>query len=124
MTTKRLRFYAKGTAQVTDPHAQERNLRRCVGRRWQEVLPGRWAWVPTGEPQEIDYHPDLVKAVKDGDLWPADAETAKAIGVPYDDAFTGDAMTETIKAYKAKKAAEAAPPPKEDKPKPGGKVDV
>jgi hypothetical protein len=104
----RLRFYARGTAQVADPHAQERPnpVRRCVGRRWQEVITGRWSWVPTEKPQEVDYHPDLVKAARDGDLWPADEETAKACGCPFDPTFGGE-RPETIKEFKARKAEEA-----------------
>lgn len=111
----RLRFYARGTAQVTDPHAQERGTRRCIGRRWQEVEPGRWSWVPTGEPQECDYHHDLAKACRDGDLWPADEATAKECGAGFDPTFGGE-ETETIRAFKAK----TKPEPKAA----GGKGDV
>jgi hypothetical protein len=119
----RLRFYARGTAQVTDVHAQERGVRRCVGRRWQEVTTGRWAWVPTEEPQEIDYHADLVRACRDGDLWAADAATAKECRVPFDPTFGGE-VTETIKAFKAKKADEAKQVGDGGKPSAGGKGDV
>jgi hypothetical protein len=101
MTKPRLRFYCRGTAQVTDVHAQERGVRRCVGRRWQEVLPGRWAWVPTGQPQETEYSADLVKAARDGDLWPADQATAGVCGVAFDATFGGE-VAETIKAFKSK----------------------
>lgn len=103
----RLRFYARGSALVTDPHAQERGIRRFIGRRWQEVLPGRWAWCPTGEAQAIEAHPDLVKAARDGDLWPADEATAKACGLPFSTAFD-DETTETIKAFRERKAAAEA----------------
>ncbi len=113
----RLRFYARnyvtpdGTEKnpyVTDPHAQERGIRRFVGRRWQEVLPGRWTWCPTGEPQAIAPHPDLIDAAKKGDLWPADEATAKACGLPFNPAFDAE-TTETIKAFKEKRlAAESA----------------
>ncbi len=124
----RLRFYARGTALVTDPHAQDRGVRRFIGRRWQEVLPGRWAWCPTGEPQAVAHHGDLVKAARDGDLWPADEETAKACGLPFSDAFDTE-TTETIKAFKAAKAAADAPPKKLEAPaktaeKSAGKGDV
>jgi len=123
----RLRFYARGSALVTDPHAQERGIRRFVGRRWQEVLPGRWAWCPTGEPQAMASHPDLVKAVRDGDLWPADEVTATACGVAFSEAFDAE-TTETIKAFREKKAAAEvakAPPAEPKKPeKSGGKGDV
>lgn len=113
--SEKLRFLARGTAQVTDPHAQERGIRRCIARRWQEVMPGRWAWVPTEEPQAVDTHQDLVKACQDGDLWAADEATAKACRVPWDPNFGGE-DTDTIKAFKARQAAAAAPAPtKEEK---------
>lgn len=111
MAKPRLRFLARGTSLVADVHAQEHPthpVRRFVGRRWQEVLPGRWSWVPTGEPQECEYHPDLVDAVKKGDLWAADEESAAFCGVGFDPDF-GDEETETIKAWKAKQASAAAP---------------
>lgn len=110
---ERLRFYCRQTALVEDVHAANRDkpLRRMIGRRWQEVLPGRWAWVPTGEAQEVDYHADLVKACQEGDLWPADEATAKACGVPFSEAFD-DETTESIKAFKARLAAASAPPAK------------
>lgn len=98
---ERLRFMARATALVTDPSALERGIRRFIGRRWQEVEAGRFAWVPTGEAQSHEYHRDLVKACRDGDLWPADEATAKACGVGFDPKF-GDEVTETIKAFKDK----------------------
>lgn len=106
-TAQRLRFYCRGTALVADPIAQERGTRRFVGRRWQEVLPGRWAWCPSGKPQEIDYHHDLAKAARDGDLWPADEATAKVCGAPFDPNYGGE-VVETIKAFKAKVSGQPA----------------
>lgn len=99
-----LRFYARGTALVADVHAQEHPthpVRRFIGRRWQEVAPGEWGWCPTEAPQSVEYHHDLARACRDGDLWPADAETAKALNVPFDPNF-GDEETETIKAWRAR----------------------
>jgi hypothetical protein len=99
---QRLRFYARGTALVADVHAQEHPthpIRRFVGRRWQEVMPGRFAWCPTEAPQELDYHHDLARACRDGDLWPADEETAKAVGVAFDPTFGGE-ETETIRKWR------------------------
>jgi hypothetical protein len=125
---ERLRFYCRGTALVEDVHAANRTkpLRRFIGRRWQEALPGRWVWAPTEQPQEVDYHADLVKACKDGDLWPADEATAKACGVGFDPDFGGE-RTETIKAFKEKNAADPAPKADEAPKKAGsagGKGDV
>lgn len=117
---QRLRFYARGTALVADVHAQEHPthpIRRFVGRRWQEVVPGRFAWCPTEDPQELAYHHDLTRACKDGDLWPADEETAKACGVAFDATF-GDEETDTIKAWRARaNVAQAAIAPKKTETK-------
>jgi hypothetical protein len=124
---QRLRFHARGTALVTDPHAQERGTRRFIGRRWQEAFPGRYVWAPTEKPQEVDYHHDLAKAARDGDLWPADKATADALGVPFDPSFGGE-RTETIKAFKEKLQSPASPPTAPETPdakagKSGGKGD-
>jgi hypothetical protein len=108
---QRLRFFARGTALVADVHAQEHpthSVRRFIGRRWQEVLPGRWAWAPSEKPQETDYHHDLVRAARDGDLWCADEETAKACGLGFDANFGGE-ETESIKAWKARNNIAQAP---------------
>jgi hypothetical protein len=125
---QRLRFFARGTALVADVHAQEHPthpVRRFIGRRWQEVLPGRWAWAPSEKPQECDYHHDLARAARDGDLWPADEETAKACGLAFDPAFGGE-ETETIREWRAKhNVAQAAIAPKDDaKPADGAKTDA
>ena len=135
MDRPRLRFYCRGTAQVTDFPAAERGVRRCVGRRWQEVLPGTFAWVPSGKPQEVDYHHDLVKACFDGDLWPADEATAKTCKVGFDPLF-GEEPTQTIREFRAasEPAKAEAPAPKAEEPakatktehpaKSGGKAEV
>lgn len=128
---QRLRFYARGTALVADVHAQEHpkhKSRRFIGRRWQEIAPGQWGWCPTETPQECDYHHDLARACRDGNLWPADEATAKACGVAFDPDFGGE-ETETIKAWKAKQATASAPPapaaPKKAEAKTsGGKADA
>lgn len=120
----RLKFYARGTALVSDPHAQERGIRRFVGRRFQEVSTGRWGWCPTEKGQETDPHPDLIRAVRDGDLWPADEATAKACGVGFDPTFGGE-RTQTIKDFKAENAEALAPKASEAKAgkQAGGKGD-
>jgi hypothetical protein len=124
----RLRFLCRGTAQVADPNAQLNGNRRCIGRRWQEVVPGTWSWCPTDKADETDYHPDLVQACKEGDLWAADDATAKACGVAFDPTFGGE-TTQTIKDFKAQQSGEA---PKAEEPvkkseqsaKAGGKGEV
>lgn len=81
----KLRLLPVGDLCCPDPHGSESTpqRRRIVGRRHEEVEKGKWAWVPTGKPDELDYHHDLAKAVRDGDLAPFDAETAKACGVEW-----------------------------------------
>lgn len=105
-----LRFYARGTACVPDPHGADSvpMRRRIVGRKHEQVSPGAWAWVPMpfGKPEEIAYHHDLKKAAGDGELWPADEETAKACGVPFDPTFGGEVAAQKSPPKKA--AADAA----------------
>jgi hypothetical protein len=123
----RLRFYCRGTALVTDPGAQDRGHRRFVGRRWQEVVPGTYAWCPTDQPEEIDFHFDLLQACREGDLWAADEATAKTCGVAFD-ATCGGEPTQSIKDYKAQQSGEPLSKPedaKAEKPaKAGGKGEV
>ena len=107
-----LSFYCRGTAQVPDPVAlMTRGINRCVGRAWQQVAPpvggdgpnahpGTWTWIPTGKPDPVAYDFDLINAAKAGDLWPADAETAKACGLPFDP-DCGNEPFQTIRDFKA-----------------------
>lgn len=88
----KLRFYARGTALVSDFDALDRPvpLRRFIGRRYTEITPGRWGFAPTGEADEISARPEIIKAALDGELWPADDATAKACGVKFDPKFGGE----------------------------------
>jgi hypothetical protein len=88
----KLRFYARGTAHVSDFDALERPnpLRRFIGRRLTEMEGGRMAFVPKPDPDEVTARPELVKAARDGELWPADEETARACGVAFDPTFAGE----------------------------------
>jgi hypothetical protein len=87
----KLRFYARGTAHVSDFDALERPvpLRRFIGRKLQEApgAPGRFAFVATGKPDEVSARPEVIKAARDGELWPADEATAQACGVAFDPKF-------------------------------------
>jgi hypothetical protein len=91
----KLRFLARGTAHVSDFDALDRPvpLRRFIGRKLQEApgAPGRYAFVPTGKPEDVNARPEIIKAAKDGELWPADEATAKACGVQFDPEF-GEAL--------------------------------
>ena len=113
-----LRFYARRDALVADVHAQEHPthpVRRYIGRRWQEVNPGQWGWAATEEGQTVEYHHDLARACRDGDLWPADAETARICGAPFDPTF-GNEETETIKAWRARVTSQTSAPAGGDTP--------
>lgn len=76
-TPEKLRFRARGTALVP-------NLDRItqpptfVGRVYKEVSPGKWGFAPVDEDTEVPYRAEYVKACADGDLYPADEETAAA----------------------------------------------
>ena len=89
MMSGTLRFLARGTACVPDPHGAEASpqRRRMVGRKHAEVSKGTWAWVPLESADELPYHHDLIKAVRDEDLWAADEKTAAACGVKFDSLF-------------------------------------
>lgn len=77
---------------VADPHGTEMTpqRRRFIGRQHREVAPGQWGWVPISKPEELAYHHDIAKAIRDRDLWAADAATAKACGVKFDPTFGGE----------------------------------
>ncbi len=87
MPEKTLRFRARGTALVQNYEAMEARIKRFIGRRYLEVEPGVFGFVPTGETDEVKYGAEYVRACKDGDLWPADLETAQACGVSFDPLF-------------------------------------
>ncbi len=93
----KLRFLARGTAHVSDFDALDRPvpLRRFIGRKLQAVAeaPGRYAFVATGQPEAVAARPEIIKAAKDGELWPADEATAKACGVKFEPDFGGELAT-------------------------------
>lgn len=87
MTPKKLRFRARGESLVQNFERLEAGIKSFVGRRFLEVEPGVFGFVPTGEIEEVKYGAEYVKACKDGDLWAADQETAAACGVSFDPLF-------------------------------------
>lgn len=54
---------------------------RFIGVRFNESHEG---WEITGKVEEVPFHYDYVKAVKNGTLAPADEATANMCGVPLD----------------------------------------
>ena len=95
-----LRVRARNTPQpgreappcVPDPHGADASpqVRRIIGRRHEQVSPGRWAWVSTGKVESLAYHHDIAKAIRDGDLYAADEETARVCCVEFDPTFGGE----------------------------------
>lgn len=70
--------------------AFEAGVRRFVGRKFDPTAgevdsrgeaQGGFVILPEGE--SVSLRAEYIKAVKDGDLLPADAETAKLCGVPF-----------------------------------------
>lgn len=80
---KTLRFRASGTSLVQDLAAMEGGVRRYVGRKFEEVEPGRLGWVPTDEAEEVAFHAFYANACAAGDLEAADEATAQACGVAW-----------------------------------------
>ncbi len=97
MAEQKLRFFARGEALVCDFDAMDRTpvLRRMIGRKFEQVTPGQWGWVPTGKAEEVRARAEVIKACKDGDLWPADEATAAACGVAFDPSYD-DASAEQL----------------------------
>ena len=58
-------------------------MRRYIGWRFDPDQGVAGGWVRKTDPEKIPYRNEYVKAVKDGDLVPADKETAKMCGVPW-----------------------------------------
>jgi hypothetical protein len=87
MASSTLRFRARGDSLCQHFEQLEAGIKRFVGRKYLEVQPGWFGFAPTGEAEEVPYRAEYVKACFDGDLWPADLETAKACGVSFDPLF-------------------------------------
>ena len=103
---KKLRFRARGSALCQHFERLDAGIKSFVGRRVQEVEPGQFGFVPTGETEEVPYRAEYVRACKDGDLWAADQETADACGVPFDPLF-GAAASKAADKPTAKTAEKA-----------------
>ncbi len=117
----KIRVRARGTALCTDYDAADREppLRRVLGRKYQEVTPGQFGWVPSGEDEVVRKRPEVARAIADGDLYAADQATAdwahsitRSV-IEFDPTFGGSvssqkAISETPKTDKADKAWKAA----------------
>ena len=58
-------------------------VRRFIGWQYNPDLGEAGGWERKLEPETVTYYYDYVKAVKEGDLVPADEQTAKICGVPW-----------------------------------------
>lgn len=82
----KLKFYARGRAMVADPArpAHTGQMPSYVGRSWDAE---KRQHPPTKEAYECDEGSRVAqrcaKHVRQGDLWPANAEAAVACGVPF-----------------------------------------
>lgn len=90
MTPKTLRVRAVAGAHVQHFERLDSGANRerfFIGRRFT-AQPGEDGdqYPITGEVEEVRYRAEYIKALKDGDLEPADAETAKAAGVKFESA--------------------------------------
>ena len=89
MPISKLRFRARGDALVQNFEKLDAGIKSFIGRKYVEVEPGWWGFVPTGETDEVAYRAEYVRSCKDGELYPADAETAAACGASFDPTFGG-----------------------------------
>lgn len=118
----KLRFYARGYALVPDYHAQESGARRFHGwkhdpqqgpefegehrnpngavERRKERHGGFVR--QTGEvhsiPSNSPFLGEYIRHLRDGDLWPADAETAAFVGRQFDPEFEGEHPAAVVNA--------------------------
>lgn len=96
----------KGTAMVPDYEALPR-VRRFHGWKhdkeagddftvWGTTEVRRQgAWVGHDESVAVPSTTEYIRAIRDGDLWPADQATAQRAGVPFDPTFGGSGPAET-----------------------------
>lgn len=78
---------AKGTALVSHLEALDAGVRRFVGRKHDPSVGPAGGFVPHAEAEEVADRAEYRQAVKEGDLWAADEETAAKCGVKFDPKF-------------------------------------
>lgn len=104
--TMTLRLRARGTALCPHFEAHESGTRRFIGRRYDRTLgfdekdpltgnvTKTGGFPSTGKVEEVPYRGEYIHALRDGDVWPADEETARVAGVPFDPTFGGEVEPE------------------------------
>ncbi len=107
-----LKFLPRGSGMVTDYTAMRSGIRRFHGYRHDATLGPKMPLVdaqgvPTGAvgnhgafvkqlgdvitvPFEDQHRGEYIRAMRDGDLWPADEYTSSLCGVPFDKTFGGE----------------------------------
>lgn len=80
---KTLTVKASGMALVTDYEALKSGVRRFIGRQFDPSHGPAGGWPMKTEPSEIPYRHEYKQALVEGDLLPANKETAAHCGLPY-----------------------------------------
>ncbi len=83
MQPKTLRVLPNGNALVQDHERLDQGTNAFIGRRYREIEPGRFGFAPTETVVEVPYRHEYVRALQAGDLLPADAATAKVVGLKF-----------------------------------------
>ena len=100
---------ARGLAIIENHEAAEAGARKFVGRVHDPKLGKNGGWPPDEAPHTVPDRAEYRAAIKHGDLWAADEETAKKCAVDFDPTFG--------------KEPEVAPPVDDKKTKAKSKVD-
>lgn len=103
---------ARGTALVPNPDSDPNNvMRRHVGRLLAEVEPGHFGFAPSGSDETVTATTEIARAIADGDLWPANLETAAwaaaitKVAVTFDPSFGGEVKTTKASTKAGKESA-------------------
>lgn len=104
MTPKTLRVRVADRSPAAPPLVQnheklERGTNSFIGVRYQETSPGVWAFVPTGQPEEVPYRAEYIHALVAGDLIPDDAESAIAARLDWKEPAKGDKPIDIASAF-------------------------
>ncbi len=108
MPEEKLRVLPKGTALVPNYEHQEGGRRSFHGWKHDATMGPAFvdenkvqhhhgAWVKgVGEVLEVPMRGEYIRHLRDGDLWPADVETARAAGVAFDPTFGAEHAVERV----------------------------
>jgi hypothetical protein len=99
---KKLRVRARGTAMVPNMEALDAGARRFIGRVFDPTLGPAGGWPASPDITEVPRRAEYLFAVRDGDLWAADEETAQFCGVKFDPSFGGEGEEPAKKSKKDK----------------------